>query len=190
MCLWRCRIVVLCLTVSCYSVRMAVSCATKENRHCLMHSPHSLLHCWPAVRHRPTAWLSMLRTVEPSGSNTTTEALLLQAVFLSHGGLTTLGVNTLNMAMPAVACHYVFGRKLDRAKERRALLCGFAAGAAGVMLASVMGGISLAISDREFIPAAMLIVLIHLPVAGVEGIVTASAVGFIRKVRPKILLVN
>jgi cobalt/nickel transport system permease protein len=32
-------------------------------------------------------------------------ALLLQAVFFQYGGLTTLGLNTVNMALPAVACY-------------------------------------------------------------------------------------
>ena len=35
--------------------------------------------------------------------------LLLQYLFFTHGGLTTLGVNTVCMAVPALCCHYLLG---------------------------------------------------------------------------------
>jgi cobalt/nickel transport system permease protein len=34
--------------------------------------------------------------------------LALQALLFQFGGITTLGVNTLNMALPAVVCYYFF----------------------------------------------------------------------------------
>ena len=37
-------------------------------------------------------------------------ALSLQTTFFQFGGLTTLGVNTLIMAFPAVSCYLIFGR--------------------------------------------------------------------------------
>jgi cobalt/nickel transport system permease protein len=37
-------------------------------------------------------------------------ALVLQAVFFQFGGITTLGVNTVIMALPAVFCFLIFGR--------------------------------------------------------------------------------
>ena len=36
-------------------------------------------------------------------------ALVLQAVFFQFGGITTLGVNTVIMALPAVTVHYLCG---------------------------------------------------------------------------------
>ena len=36
-------------------------------------------------------------------------ALVLQAVFFQFGGITTLGVNTMIMAFPAIICYYLFG---------------------------------------------------------------------------------
>jgi cobalt/nickel transport system permease protein len=36
--------------------------------------------------------------------------LALQALLFQFGGLTGLGVNTLNMALPAIICYYLFGR--------------------------------------------------------------------------------
>ena len=38
--------------------------------------------------------------------------LVLQAVFFGYGGLVVLGVNTMNLALPALACAALFGRRL------------------------------------------------------------------------------
>jgi cobalt/nickel transport system permease protein len=37
-------------------------------------------------------------------------ALVLQGVFFQFGGITTLGVNTIIMALPAIICYLIFGR--------------------------------------------------------------------------------
>jgi hypothetical protein len=49
-------------------------------------------------------------------------ALLLQAVFFQFGGITTLGVNTIIMALPAVLCSYLFAPLLR--KDRNFLSAG------------------------------------------------------------------
>ena len=41
-------------------------------------------------------------------------ALLLQGFFFQFGGITTLGVNTVIMAGPAVTVYYLFGRWIQR----------------------------------------------------------------------------
>jgi len=43
-------------------------------------------------------------------------ALALQAVFFQFGGITSLGVNTVIMALPAVACYYIFAPLLRRSQ--------------------------------------------------------------------------
>ena len=58
-------------------------------------------------------------------------ALLLQAVFAGVGGLTTLGLNTVVMALPAVACRYLFFLPVRSRRPWLAFSGGFAAGAAG-----------------------------------------------------------
>ena len=45
-------------------------------------------------------------------------ALLLQSVLFQFGGLTVLGLNTFNMAAPAVLCFYVFRPMLDKGNGR------------------------------------------------------------------------
>ncbi len=112
--------------------------------------------------------------------------LLLHSVLLGHGGITTLGVNTLIMALPAVVCGSLFGRRITQKSHKAAMLRGGAAGVLGILLVALMGGGALAVSGREFLPVAGLLVLLHLPVAAVEGVVTAAAVGFLIKVKPEI----
>lgn len=117
-------------------------------------------------------------------------ALLLHAVLLGHGGLTALGVNTFNMALPAVVCGCLFGRGTAQKNHKAAAIHGFAAGVLGIMMAVLMGGGALGASGREFLPVVWVLVLLHLPVAGVEGVVAASAIGFLKKVKPEILAVK
>ncbi|MCK5767061.1 MAG: cobalt transporter CbiM, partial [Candidatus Atribacteria bacterium] len=58
-------------------------------------------------------------------------ALALQGVLFQFGGITTLGVNTLNMALPAIICFYLFNRGIRSENNFIALIltfvCGFLA---------------------------------------------------------------
>jgi cobalt/nickel transport system permease protein len=112
--------------------------------------------------------------------------LALQSLLFQYGGLTVLGVNTLNMALPAVFCHYCF-RGLSRRAGWRRWLGGFGAGALAIALAGVFTAASLAFSDEGFVTAAKALFLAHLPVMAVEGIITAAAVSFLARVQPDML---
>lgn len=115
-------------------------------------------------------------------------ALTLQALLFQFGGITTLGVNTLNMALPAVICYYLFGWSIKPGTGKNILLVSsFAAGFCAVLIAAVMVGFSLYLTGEAFLPAAKLVVAAHLPVMLIEGILTAACVLFLQKVRPEIL---
>jgi cobalt/nickel transport system permease protein len=114
--------------------------------------------------------------------------LTLQAVFFPGlGGFTTLGVNTLVMALPAVASYAMFHRMARSASQTAALVAGFAAGSLAVLLGAVLLAAVLAAVGKEFERLAQAVLLAHIPVAVVEGLVTSSAVLFLRKVRPELL---
>lgn len=115
-------------------------------------------------------------------------ALLLQAAFFGYGGVLVLGVNTLNLALPALFCTLVLRPLLPRAPPRRVFLIGAAAGAAGVILTAVAVALSLALSGQPFWPAAKAVVLIYLPLALVEALMTGTVLGFLRRVAPELLL--
>lgn len=112
--------------------------------------------------------------------------LALQALLFQFGGITVLGVNTFNMAAPAVACAYVFrGLLIENGRGRiiGAFLCGFLS----VGLSAALTAGSLALSGEGFVAAAGALFLAHLPVMVAEGVVVAFAVPFLAKVRPEVL---
>jgi len=114
-------------------------------------------------------------------------ALFLQIVFFSFGGLTTLGLNTLTMALPAVACYYLFHPAVRSKSQLLVFSAGFAAGATAIVLAAVLTALALLIAGKEFTTISQTVLLAHVPVAVIEGLVTASVVVFLRKVRAEVL---
>ncbi len=112
-------------------------------------------------------------------------ALLLQAVFFQFGGIVVLGVNTFNMAAPAVICYYLV-RPFLKEKKYRAV-AGFAAGALSVFMAGIFMALSLALSDSGFFSTAKMVVVAHVPVMIIEGFITMFTVTFLARVKPEIL---
>jgi cobalt/nickel transport system permease protein len=114
--------------------------------------------------------------------------LALQAVLFEFGGLTTLGVNTFNMAFPAVLLGYLCRRFIDYPNKLVRGVAEFTAGAGAIVLSGLMVAASLVLALGESIDtAARLIVLAHIPVMILEGLITIFIIEFIRKVRPEML---
>jgi cobalt/nickel transport system permease protein len=113
--------------------------------------------------------------------------LVLQAVFYSPTGLTTLGVNTVIMALPAVACHYLFRPGVRSGRLPLVFIAGFAAGATAILLGVMLSAAALVLAGKEFHTAAGLLLAAHPPVALLEGLVTANVVVLVRKVHPEVL---
>ena len=113
--------------------------------------------------------------------------LLLQAVLFGFGGLTVLGVNTLNIALPAVIVFFLCRRGVAGANATLAAVWGALAGALAIALTALSVAAVLALSGEAFIPAAQLVVITHVPVMVVEGLLCAAAVTLIRRVRPDLL---
>lgn len=113
--------------------------------------------------------------------------LLLQSLMFGYGGVTVLGVNTLTMALPAVGCHYLFARGVRSPRARIVFATGFAAGAVAVLLAAILTSGMLVASGEVFTTVAKAVVVAHLPVAGLEGLLTANVLVFLRRVRPELL---
>ena len=111
-------------------------------------------------------------------------ALLLQAAFFGYGGLLVLGVNVLNIALPAVIVWYMFHSLVQRSAPRQAAFWAGIAGASSIALTALMVTFSLALSGQEFRVAANLVFYIPIPVLLLEGLLTAAAVGLIVRVRP------
>ncbi len=114
-------------------------------------------------------------------------ALALQAILFQFGGLTSLGVNTLNMALPAVLVYYLCGPWVRNGGSGGAATAAFLAGFGAILLASLMLGLSLFLTGESFLGVAETAVAAHLPVMAVEGFITLACVQFLRKVKPEIL---
>jgi cobalt/nickel transport system permease protein len=113
-------------------------------------------------------------------------ALILQAVLFQYGGITTLGVNTVIMAAPAVICYYLFAPLIHK-KPATAMLAAFGCGFLSVFMGTVIVGLALIFTEGRFLEIASLVAAAHLPVMVIEGIVTAFCVAFLKKVQPGLL---
>lgn len=111
-------------------------------------------------------------------------ALLLQAILFQYGGLTTLGVNTVTMAAPAVICFYLF-RPLLRAGMVH--LGAFLVGACSVLFSALLAASALSLSGESFAALATALIVAHIPIMIVEGIVTVFAYSFLLRVKPDVL---
>lgn len=112
--------------------------------------------------------------------------LFLQAVLFQFGGLGVLGVNTFNMAFPAIVACLLFRRWIlsDGWKfYAGAFLSAFVA----ILGAGLLVALELALAGERFLTDAKLIFLMHIPIATVEGIVYIFALKFIRRVYPQLL---
>lgn len=114
-------------------------------------------------------------------------ALILQSVFFQFGGITTLGVNTLIMALPAVICYYVF-RPLLFKTPALVLIASFLSGFCAVLMSAIIMAASLVFTEKNFWEVSALIVAANLPVMIIEGIITVFWVAFLKKVHPVMLL--
>jgi cobalt/nickel transport system permease protein len=110
-------------------------------------------------------------------------ALLLQVLFFGYGGLTTLGMNTLNMALPGVLCFMLLRPAMKGGKS--VFLVGFSAGVLAIAMAVLMLCLTLVTAGRGIVPLAQGVFLAHIPVMIAEGLVTGSAVSFLYRVRPE-----
>jgi cobalt/nickel transport system permease protein len=117
-------------------------------------------------------------------------ALLLQGVLFQYGGLTSLGVNTVNMALPAVICYCLFRGMIRTGNVKRIALAGFACGFVSLTLSIAFVALTLLLTQKGFLVTVQVVLLAHIPVMVIEGIVTAFALVFLKKVKPEIIEVG
>ena len=113
-------------------------------------------------------------------------ALLLQAILFRFGGLAVLGVNTFDMAFPALVCHYAF-RSMLSGSSRLRMFGAFCCGSLSVAGAALCTALALGFTDEGFWTSAKILLLAHVPVMILEGLIAALAIAFIAKSRPELL---
>ncbi len=114
-------------------------------------------------------------------------ALFLQALLFQFGGITSLGVNTFNMAFPAIICFYLFASAVKGRNNVISMMAAFACGFIPILLGCLMVAISLAVTGDPLVGVAKVVVVAHLPVMIIEGLITLFSAGFLRKLKPELL---
>jgi cobalt/nickel transport system permease protein len=117
-----------------------------------------------------------------------TVGLLLQAIFFGFGGLTALGVNVVNIALPGLVAGLLLGPVIRKAAGT-ALASTLAAcvGAAAVAGTALMVTLVLTLSSGDFHAPARLIALTYAPLMVVEGLVTSVAFMAVLRMRPDLV---
>ncbi|HID02180.1 MAG TPA: cobalt transporter CbiM [Desulfobacterales bacterium] len=116
-------------------------------------------------------------------------ALFLQMLLFQFGGLTVLGVNTMNMAVPALLSGILF-RPLLQKSAKHQKIGGFAAGFFAVFLGTILVSLAVLSTGEPFLATAKLVFLSHIPLMFIEGIITLFTVTFLIKVQPDFLGLN
>ena len=114
-------------------------------------------------------------------------ALLLQAVMFGFGGLTTLGVNIVNIALPGAVMGAIVAPMVQRATPARAALIAGIASALCVALTGLMVAASLALSSADYNLSARVMIATYLPLMLVEGFVGGFCISFVKRVKPELL---
>lgn len=118
-------------------------------------------------------------------------ALLLQLMFFGYGGILVLGVNTFNMALPAIVVA-MFLRPFLLAQlakgcmpsKRFSITIGAAAGSIGILLTTLLLSASLVLSGQEFAPMLNVLLATNIPLMIIEAVVTAFIVSFLLRTSP------
>ncbi len=110
-------------------------------------------------------------------------ALVLQLVLFGFGGVTTLGVNAVNIALPGVLVGLALRRAVAASPPGRAALIGGAGAAVATLGTAGMVAAVLALSASDFVPAARVVLLANLPLAAIEALVCGAAVGYLQRAR-------
>ena len=113
--------------------------------------------------------------------------LILQAILFQFGGLTTLGVNTVLMGLPAFICFLAFGSGVKSNRPAISMVSAFLCGFGAVFIGSLMVAMALIFTGRPFLSVAKVIVIAQLPVMIIEGLITVFCVKFLKRVKPEIL---
>ena len=113
--------------------------------------------------------------------------LLFQALLFGFGGLTVLGVDLLNMALPGVLLAMAVRPFISAAHPARsATLAGLAAALTELVTAGLVG-MEIAVSEPAFAPAIGLMAVAYLPLSVIEAAVTAFVTLYLLKVKPEMI---
>ncbi|WP_418179026.1 cobalt transporter CbiM [Aliarcobacter lanthieri] len=112
-------------------------------------------------------------------------ALILQALLLGYGGISSLGANILIMGVSSYVVYLLF--KLEILKRLNEKIRFFLVGFLGVFIASLSLFLLLIFSKQEYEKVAYSILIINIPTMILEGVITLFLLIYIKKVMPNLL---
>ena len=114
-------------------------------------------------------------------------ALILQAFLFQHGGITTIGINTVNIGLPALAAYGVFLLGARSNIRRKYTIFGGLAGGTAIVLGIALLSLCL-LSTGEYLEYVVPYAIVaNLPVVAIEAILVGAFAGFMARIRPQLL---
>ena len=112
--------------------------------------------------------------------------LILQAALFQHGGISTLGANTLLMSIPALFVYWLSRLLKNHSYFTKGLLAGFFGVATGVCLLILL----LLVTDQRYSEGTFSVVKIviyaYFPLAILEAFLTAFSVKYLYSIKPSL----
>jgi cobalt/nickel transport system permease protein len=108
-------------------------------------------------------------------------AVLFQSLIFQHGGLFSVGINSLNMGAGAFAAWVVWRMKILPGPARAVL-----AGLLGVLIPVLLMSVEFQLSGYG--RGILYLFSVYLVAAVIEGVISFSAVRFMQKVKPELLV--
>lgn len=112
-------------------------------------------------------------------------ALLLQALLLGYGGLTSLGANIIIMALPAFLVYLI--NKLSFFRKINEKIRFFLYGALAISFSVILLALILYFAKDEYLIASYSLVIANIPAIILEGLITLFLLLYIKKSIPKLL---
>ena len=112
-------------------------------------------------------------------------ALLLQAVLLGYGGLTSLGANLIIMALPAFIIHLIVKNGLLNFLSLKIKY--FAIGFLAVFLSTIFLALILILAKDEYFYVSLTVITANIPAMLIEGFVTLFLINYVKKAMPQLL---
>lgn len=112
-------------------------------------------------------------------------ALLLQAVLLGYGGLTSLGANLIIMALPAFLIHLIVKNGLLNFLSQKIKY--FTIGFLAVFLSTIFLAFILILAKDEYFYVSLTVIAANIPAMLIEGFVTLFLINYVKKAMPQLL---
>lgn len=115
-------------------------------------------------------------------------AIVLQALLFQHGGITTIGINTLNIGIPALIAAGIFWIGIHKTNiKNKYLVIGSLSGAIAIICTLVFTSITLILTGQELITIILLLIIAHIPVIFIETMLMGSVAEFLARIKPEML---